>query len=63
MIVVAMLAAAASGYAGLLVSFHAGLPSGPAIILAASVFYAASVVLGPVGGVLWKAFPGRHLEA
>ena len=35
MIAVAVGAAALSGYAGLLVSYHANLPSGPAIILAA----------------------------
>jgi zinc/manganese transport system permease protein len=63
MIAVAMLTAAVSGYAGLLISFHAGLPSGPAIILVAGALYALSVMLGPIGGLLWKAFPGRHLEA
>ena len=63
MIGVAIACAAVSGYAGLLVSYHADLPSGPAIILVAGVLYALSVVFGPVGGLLWLALPQRHLEA
>ena len=55
--------AAISGYAGLLVSYHADLPSGPAIILVAGTLYALSVVFGPVGGLLWLALPRRHLDA
>ncbi len=51
------------GYAGLLVSYHADLPSGPAIILVAGALYALSVVVGPAGGVIWRALPRRHLEA
>ena len=34
-----------------------------AIILVAGIFYAVSVLFGPVGGMLRQAFPGRHLEA
>jgi zinc/manganese transport system permease protein len=52
-----------SGYAGLLLSFHAGVPSGPAIILVAGAFYAFSVLFGRAGGLLRQLFPGRHLEA
>jgi len=63
MIVIAILNAAVAGCVGLLLSFHAGLPSGPAVILVAGALYAASVAVGPVGGLLWQAFPGRHLEA
>jgi zinc/manganese transport system permease protein len=63
MIAVAVACAAVSGYAGLLMSYYAGLPSGPAIILFAGALYAASVLLGPVGGLLWQALPRRHLEA
>ena len=55
MIGVAVGCAALSGYAGLLVSYHAGLPSGPAIILVAGVLYALSVAVGPVGGLIWLA--------
>src|ERR1700751_1848281 len=63
MIGVAVLAAAVSGYAGLLISYHANLPSGPALILVAGGLYALSVLFGPVGGLVWLAVPRRHLEA
>jgi zinc/manganese transport system permease protein len=63
MIAVAVGSAAVSGYAGLLVSYHANLPSGPAVILVAGVIYAVSIIVGPVGGLLWQALPRRHLEA
>ena len=63
MIAVAVASAALSGYVGLLVSYHANLPSGPAIILVAGVFYALSVVAGPFGGLIWLVLPRRHLEA
>jgi zinc/manganese transport system permease protein len=35
-----------SGAIGLLVSFHAGLPSGPVIVLVASLFFLGSLLLG-----------------
>ncbi len=60
---IAIVCAALSGYAGLLLSYHAGLPSGPAIILVAGVLYALSVAVGPVGGLVWQAVSRRHLEA
>jgi zinc/manganese transport system permease protein len=63
MIAVAVGSAAVSGYAGLLLSYHANLPSGPAIILVAGGLYLVSVALGPVGGLVWQALPQRHLEA
>jgi zinc/manganese transport system permease protein len=63
MIAVAMASAALSVYLGLVVSFQAELPSGPAIILVAGVLYALSVVAGPFGGLIWLALPRRHLEA
>ncbi|KAB2857915.1 MAG: metal ABC transporter permease, partial [Bauldia sp.] len=63
MIMIATGTAILSGYAGLLVSFHAGAPSGPAIILVAGGIYAVSVLFGRMGGMLRQAFPGRHLEA
>jgi len=63
MIVIAIASGALAGYAGLLVSFHAGTPAGPTIILVAGGLYAVSVLFGRVGGVLRQVFPGRHLEA
>src|SRR3954465_5295350 len=63
MTLIAVVAGVISGYAGLLLSFHLGAPSGPAIILVAGALYAVSVLFGRVGGVLHQLFPGRHLEA
>jgi len=63
MILIATIGGAFSGYAGLLLSFHTSVPSGPAIILVAGALYAGSILIGPVGGLLRQAFPGRHLEA
>ena len=53
----------ASGYAGLLLSYHADLPSGPAIILVAGGVYVLSVVAGPRGSLRARFVPRRHLEA
>ena len=63
MIAVAVASAALSGYAGLVLSYQAALPAGPAIILVAGLLYVLSVVVGPVGGLIWLVLPRRHLEA
>jgi len=63
MIVLAIASGLVSGWAGLLVAFHAKIPSGPAVTLVAGVLYAGSVLFGRIGGLVWQAFPGRHLEA
>ena len=63
MIGIAVIAAALSGYLGLVLSFQTKVPSGPAIILVAACFYILSVLFGPVGGLVRQMFPGRHLEA
>jgi zinc/manganese transport system permease protein len=63
MVVIATLSGILSGYAGLLLSFHTSVPSGPAIILVAGVLYAVSLLFGRVGGLVHQVFPGRHLEA
>ena len=63
MIVIATVSGTLAGYAGMLLSFHTGVASGPAIILVAGAFYIASLLFGRVGGLLRQAFPGRHLEA
>ena len=52
-----------AGYSGLIVSFHAGLPSGPLIILIAGLIYLLALIFGPAGGLLRRLKPGRHLEA
>lgn len=54
----------ASGFAGLLVSYHHGLPSGPVIILMAGGIYVFSLLFGRAGGMLRQTlFARRHLEA
>jgi zinc/manganese transport system permease protein len=63
MIGIAVLAATVSGYAGLLLSFHSRVPSGPAIILVTAMIYIVSLLFGTVGGVLRRLFPAPHLEA
>jgi zinc/manganese transport system permease protein len=63
MMAVAVANAAISSYAGLLFSYHANLPSGPAIILVAGLIYVLSVAFGPIGGLVWLALHRRHLEA
>lgn len=63
LIAVAVLVAMLSSLSGLLLSYHYSLPSGPAIILVTGVAYALSLVFGPVGGLVARALPRRHLEA
>jgi zinc/manganese transport system permease protein len=63
MIAIAAASGVISGYAGLLISFHTGVPSGPAIILVAGTLYLLSVLFGQVGGLVRQALPRRHLEA
>jgi zinc/manganese transport system permease protein len=63
MIAVAMAAGLLSGYGGLLLSYHAGLPAGPGIILFAGALYCASVLFGSCGGLLRGLIARQHLEA
>ena len=63
MICIAVISAIASSYAGLVLSFQTKVPSGPAIILVATVFYVGSVLFGSVGGLIRQIFPAPHLEA
>ncbi|MBF0582753.1 MAG: metal ABC transporter permease [Magnetococcales bacterium] len=48
---VAVLIALLAGFIGLVLSFHYNLPSGPAIILTAGLFYLLSLAFGPLGVV------------
>jgi zinc/manganese transport system permease protein len=60
---VSSLLAALAGYVGLLVSYHADLPSGPAIILTAGVLYLISVGLGRRDSIRTRYFVKSHLAA
>ena len=63
MIAIATLIGILSGIGGLLLSFYAELPAGPAIILTAGVAYLVSLAFGPEGSLVQLARPRRHLEA
>lgn len=61
---VAAAIAIASGIAGLLLSFHFDLPSGPAIVLMAGAAYLVSLVFGTRDGLLvGRIRPHSHKEA
>ncbi|MCA3630598.1 MAG: metal ABC transporter permease [Methylobacterium sp.] len=62
MLAIAVLAAMFANLVGLLVSYHLGLASGPAIILVAGLSYIASLIVAPLG-LLRRWMPRRHLEA
>lgn len=47
---------------GLLASYHADLPSGPSIVLAAAVLWVISLITGPVDGLLARYRKRPHLE-
>ena len=63
MIAAAVTSALVASYVGLILSFRAELPSGPAIVLVAGFIYLLSLAFGPVGGLIWLSLPRRHLEA
>ena len=63
MMLIAVAVGVVSSVAGLLASYHFSLPAGPAIILAAGVVYALSLIFGAAGGLLANLAPRRHLEA
>jgi zinc/manganese transport system permease protein len=63
LIALAVVGGLIAGWAGLYVSYYAAVPSGPAVTLVAGLLYLLSIAFGPVGGLIWRAFPGRHLEA
>ncbi len=48
--------------AGLLLSFHLDVPSGPAIVLVTAAVWAASLLFGTVDGLLARWWPRRHLS-
>ena len=56
----ATLIAMLSGFVGLLLSFHAQWPSGPAIVLVAGGVYLLSLLAGPREGLLWRQFRRAH---
>jgi zinc/manganese transport system permease protein len=63
MSLLAMLFAMVSSIAGLLLSYHASLPSGPAIILTAGAVYLLSALVGRKGVLRNVLTPTRHKTA
>jgi zinc/manganese transport system permease protein len=63
MIIVAVLIAFAASVSGLLLSYYANVPTGPAIILLCGIAYLLSMMLGARAGLVWNLVPRKHLEA
>ena len=63
LIVVAIFCGFAASVSGLLLSYYANVPTGPAIILTCGVFYVLSMLFGLRGGIVWGLLPRKHLEA
>lgn len=61
MMAIATGTAAASGYIGLIASYHFEFASGPTIIITASVFYGFSILFAP-SGIARRFFPRPHLR-
>jgi len=63
LIAVAVGSAFVCSVTGLLVSYYAGPPTGPAVILSCGAFYLLSMLVGVRGGIVWGLLPRKHLEA
>lgn len=63
MIAAAVIIAVLSCLAGLLISYHWRLASGPCITLSAGAIYVVSLLAGPAGGVIWQLLPHKHRAA
>ncbi len=63
MICVSVAIAVLSILAGLIVSFHVDVPSGPAIILATGVIYLMSMAFGPIGSLRSLKAPAWHYRS
>jgi zinc/manganese transport system permease protein len=62
MMAVAAVGAAGASFAGLVMSYHADLPSGPAIVLCAAAFYFASILIGRENGLIWRLLRSQHVH-
>ncbi|MEM7406519.1 MAG: metal ABC transporter permease [Pseudomonadota bacterium] len=60
LLVVALVLALGASVTGLLISYHHGLPSGPAIILVAGSAYVLSLLFGPVGSLTARWMNSRQ---
>ena len=62
LITAAVVTAVFSSLCGLLLSYHFSLPSGPAIILVAGIFYCVSLVIGSAHGLIARTLPRPNIE-
>ena len=62
LILVAIIIAFAGSLIGLLLSYYANLPAGPAIVLTLGGLYILSMIIGPLGPVVAHLRPGWHFE-
>lgn len=60
-LITSVLMSFAGCYTGLLLSFHADLPAGPAIVISLGIVYIVSLLIGLNGGLLEKYYSRRHL--
>jgi zinc/manganese transport system permease protein len=60
---IAMGIGAVASFAGLVISYHAGVPSGPVIILVCGAIYIFSLFFGRASGLIRHFANRRHLEA
>lgn len=63
MCLVAILSGIVSSIAGLLLSYHLSLPSGPSIILTAGAIYIGSMIFAPHGLIAGQRHPRTHRTA
>ena len=63
MILLAALFGLSAALCGLVLSFHAAVPTGPAMVIAAGVGWLLSVLFGSAGGLVPRLWPARHFEA
>ena len=62
LLMLSVLFAMQASIAGLLLSYHFSLPSGPTIILMAGAVYGVSLLFGPAGGVVPQLADRQRLE-
>ena len=60
---IAMAIGVFASYLGLVISYQAGVPSGPIIILVCGAIYLLSLLFGHSSGLIRLVGPRRHLEA
>lgn len=59
-VILAVISSFLASLTGLLLSYHLDVPSGPAIVLTAGLFYIVSLVFGRYGSLMNHFFPRRH---